>query len=233
MLELGGSDPFIVLEDAPLDEAIETAFFGRMVCMGQACASPKRFIIIGEERGRKFIDDFVKKVAAMEPGDPADPKTTLGPLFAERAVLGLIQQIDAAKAAGARVVIGGKRLNRPGFYLEPTVITDITPENPLFLQEAFGPVASIYVVKNENEALKIANATKFGLGSSIYSGDIARAKKLAEKIDSGMVFINSMGYTGPEVPFGGTKNSGFGRELSELGIQEFVNHKLIRVPVTL
>jgi len=178
VLELGGSDPFIVLEDAPLDTAINAAFQGRMMCMGQACAASKRFIIVGEERGKQFIDGLARIVAAMVPGDPADPATTLGPLFAERAVLGLVQQVEQAKAAGARVVIGGKRLDRPGFYMEPTILTDITPENPVFQQELFGPVASVLVVKNEDEAIKIANATKFGLGSSIFSADVEHAKEM-------------------------------------------------------
>jgi succinate-semialdehyde dehydrogenase/glutarate-semialdehyde dehydrogenase len=229
VLELGGSDPFIVLEDAPLDKAIDAAFQGRMMCMGQACAASKRFIIVGDERGKQFIDGFTKKVSAMVPGDPADPRTTLGPLFAERAVVGLVQQVEEARAAGARVVIGGKRMDRPGFYMEPAIITGITPENPIFQQELFGPVASVYVVKDENEAIEIANATKFGLGSSIFSADVDHAKKLAERVESGMVFINSTVVGSPALPFGGTKNSGFGRELSELGIQEFLNHKLIRV----
>lgn len=229
VLELGGSDPFIALEDAPLEETINAAFTGRMMNTGQACIASKRFISVGEERGKHFIDGLASKMSALQPGDPANAKTTLGPLSSERALDGLLQQIDRAKAAGARIVTGGKRVDRLGFYLEPTLITNIAPENPLYQEEAFGPVASVYVVKTEDEAIEIANASKFGLGSAIFTANVAHAKDLALEIESGMVFINSIGYSGPEVPFGGVKNSGFGRELSELGIQEFVNHKLIRV----
>ncbi len=134
-----------------------------------------------------------------------------------------------ALARGARVVLGGKRIDRPGFYLEPTIITDIAEDNPLFQQETFGPIASFYVVENEEEAIRLANATKFGLGASVYSANLERAKRVAGRIESGMVFINSCAYTGPEVPFGGVKNSGFGRELSEYGFGEFVNRKLVRI----
>ncbi len=229
VLELGGSDPLIVLEDAPLEQAIGAAFVGRMMNTGQACIASKRFIIVGEDRGKQFIDGLATRMSSLKPGDPADSKTVLGPLSSERALDGLLQQIERARAAGARIVTGGKRIDHQGFYLEPTLITDITPENPLYQEETFGPVGSVYIVKSEEEAIKVANASKFGLGSAIFSANIERAHDLARKIESGMVFINSVGYSGPEVPFGGVKNSGFGRELSELGIGEFVNYKLIRV----
>ncbi|KAM0254475.1 hypothetical protein ACHAQJ_006757 [Trichoderma viride] len=229
VLELGGSDPLIVLEDADLEEAIQVAASGRMICMGQACASFKRYIVVGKERGAKFQQGIVKVFAAMQPGDPMDRSTTLGPLFAESGVRDILIQVEEAKAAGATVVYGGKRIDRPGCYMEPTLITIISPENPLFQQETFGPVASLYVVDTEEEAIYIANATKFGLGSSIYSSNIKHAKELAAKIEAGMVFINSALNDGADVPFGGVKNSGFGRELSELGIGEFLNKKLVRV----
>ena len=162
-------------------------------------------------------------------GDPSKPETTLGPLVNEKILAGLLSQVDEAAKAGARIVTGGKRMDREGYYMEPTIVAGIETSNPFFHQEAFGPVASVYIVDTEEEAVAIANGTKFGLGSSILSSNIEHARELAKKIDSGMVFINSGGYTSPKVPFGGVKNSGFGRELSELGSHEFVNWKLVRV----
>lgn len=229
VLELGGSDPLIVLEDANLEEAIQVAAAGRMICMGQACASIKRYIIIGKERGAEFQEGIVKIFSAMQPGDPIDRSTTLGPLFAESGVRDILAQVEQARAAGATVVHGGKRVDRPGCYMEPTLITNISPENPLYQQETFGPVASLYVVDTEEEAIEIANATTFGLGSSVYSSNIEHAKEVAAKMEAGMVFINSALNAGADVPFGGVKNSGFGRELGELGIGEFLNKKLVRV----
>ncbi|OAG44409.1 hypothetical protein AYO21_01405 [Fonsecaea monophora] len=227
VLELGGSDPLIVLPDADLESTIKQGVAGRMICMGQACVSSKRFIVVGRDRGKVFLDGMVKRFKELEAGDPADSDTSLGPLFAERALQGLLDQIEKAKAHGARIATGGRRINRPGYYLEPTIITDISPKNPLFQEETFGPVASFYVTETEEEAIKLANSTKFGLGASVF-GETKHAQEVASKIESGMVFVNSCAYTGPEVPFGGIKNSGFGRELSELGIGEFVNRKLIR-----
>lgn len=229
VLELGGSDPFIVLEDAKLEYAISQGAEGRLRVMGQECTSSKRFIIVGKERGQIFLEGLVQAMGNLKVGDPADSATTLGPLSSEQTLMDLVKQIHSAKAHGARIVLGGNRIHRPGFYIEPTVITDITPDNPLYQQETFGPVASVYVVDNEDQAIKVANATHFGLGASIFSTDIAHAQELARRIDSGMVFINSPAYFAPELPFGGVKNSGFGRETGELGIGEFINYKLIRV----
>ncbi|PXW26205.1 NAD-dependent succinate-semialdehyde dehydrogenase [Paraburkholderia caballeronis] len=229
VLELGGSDPAIVLEDASLEDALNQSAFGRMICMGQACVATKRFIVVGKERGKQFLDGLIARMSDLVVGNPADGETEVGPLVSGRALEGLLQQIEDARAHGASVVLGGKRIDRPGFYLEPTIITDIAVDNPLYQQETFGPIASFYVVENEEEAIGLANATKFGLGASVYSADLERAKRVARRIESGMVFINSCAYTGPEVPFGGVKNSGFGRELSEYGFGEFVNRKLVRI----
>lgn len=229
VLELGGSDPALVLEDAPLPHAIEKCAFGRMMNMGQACAGTKRVIVVGKERGEQMLAGLVSAFTSMRAGDPADPATSLGPVNSEAALNDLLDQVDRAAQAGARVVVGGKRLDRPGFYMEPTILTDIAEDNPLFHEETFGPVLSFYVVESEQEAIRIANATPFGLGASVYSADVGHAKAIASHLDCGMVFINSFVYSGPEVPFGGVKNSGFGRELSELGIGEFVNRKLVRV----
>lgn len=147
----------------------------------------------------------------------------------ERALEGLLKQIDDAKAAGSRIVFGGKRVDRPGFYLEPTIVTDIAEDNPLYQQEAFGPVLSFYVVDSEEEAIKLANSSKYGLSSYIFDADVEHAKKVASRIEARMVYINSCFVDSPSLPFGGIKNSGFGRELSELGIGEFLNRKLVRV----
>lgn len=229
VLELGGSDPFIVLEDADLEKAVADGVDGRLSVMGQECTASKRFIIVGKERGRLFQQGMKKAFDALKLGDPADSATTLGPLSSEKAVTGLLKQIETAKEHGATVVTGGKRIDHPGFYMEPTIVTDISPSNPLFQEETFGPVASLYVVSTEEEAIEIANATKFGLGASVYCKNEAHANEVALKIESGMVYINSPAHSNfaPELPFGGVKNSGFGRELGELGFSEFVNQKLI------
>jgi len=186
-------------------------------------------IVVGKERADQVLAGLVKQMGTLKAGDPADSATSIRPLFSERGLNGLLAQIDGAKAAGAKIVLGGTRLDRPGFYLEPTILTNIAKGNPLRQQETFGPVLSLYAVDSEEEAVELANATPFGLGSSVFGADVERAKKVAAKIEAGMVFINSFAYTGPETPFGGVKNSGYGRELSEVGIGEFVNRKLIRV----
>ena len=165
----------------------------------------------------------------QKPGDPMDPNTELGPVSSEQALETLLAQVSEARAAGARVVTGGDRIDRDGFYVEPTVLTDIDPANPAYNTEFFGPVASFYIVDSEDEAIKLANATRFGLGASVFTGNLERGRAIAAQIDSGMVFVNQPAWTAPEVPFGGTKSSGFGRELSELGFGEFVNHKLVNV----
>jgi succinate-semialdehyde dehydrogenase/glutarate-semialdehyde dehydrogenase len=229
VMELGGSDPFIVLGDAPLEASMDAAVFGRMFNTGQSCVSSKRIIVIGKERGKAFLDGFVQRMAALEAGNPEDLATTLGPISSERAMNLLLKQIEIAKAGGACVVLGGGRIDRPGFYIEPTVLTDIDENNPIYSQELFGPVASYYVVDSEEEAIKLANATPFGLGASVFTTDVEHGRQVAERIDSGMVFVNQPAWTAPQLPFGGIKNSGFGRELSELGFGEFVNRKLINV----
>jgi succinate-semialdehyde dehydrogenase / glutarate-semialdehyde dehydrogenase len=229
VMELGGSDPFIVLEDAPLEPTLDNALWGRMNNTGQSCVAAKRFIIVGKDRGKAFLKGFVARMSALTAGDPNDPATTLGPISSESAMKRLLDQIKAAKKGGARVVLGGGRINRPGFYVEATILADIDKKNPIYKQELFGPVASFYVVKDEAEAIEVANATPFGLGGSVFTGDLHRGRRVAEEIDSGMVFVNHPTWTAPELPFGGVKNSGYGRELSELGFGEFVNRKLVNV----
>jgi len=229
VLELGGSDPLIVLEDAPLEWTLDSALAGRMVNTGQCCVGTKRIIVIGKERGAAFLDGFVKRMASLKPGDPADRSTSLAPISSERQLETLLGQIELARKNGATVAVGGKRIDRPGFYLEPTVLTDITENNPIYTQELFGPVACFYVVKDETEAIRLANATPFGLGGSVFTADVDRGHKVATQIETGMVFINQPFRTTAELPFGGVKNSGFGRELSELGFGEFVNKKLVNI----
>jgi succinate-semialdehyde dehydrogenase/glutarate-semialdehyde dehydrogenase len=227
--ELGGSDPLIVLPDADLEQAVAGALFGRMFNTGQSCVSSKRIIVVGNERGEAFLHGFTASLASLQAGDPADADTTLGPLSSERALELILDQIRIATDAGAQVVLGGSRIARPGYYLEPTILTGIDEKNPAWSLEFFGPVASYYVVDTEDEAIALANATPFGLGASLFTADVDRGRKVAKQIDSGMVFINQPAWTAPEIPFGGTKSSGFGRELSELGFGEFVNRKLVNV----
>jgi succinate-semialdehyde dehydrogenase/glutarate-semialdehyde dehydrogenase len=229
VMELGGSDPLIVLEDAPLEPTLDNALWGRMNNTGQSCVAAKRVIVIGKARGQQFLDGLVARLGALKLGDPADPATTLGPVSSESAMRELLHQIDVAKQHGARVALGGGRPDRPGFYVEATILTDIDEHNPIYRQELFGPVVSFYVVESEAQAIELANATPFGLGGSVFTADLERGRRVAAQIESGMVFINHPTWTAPELPFGGIKNSGYGRELSELGFGEFVNRKLVSV----
>ncbi len=229
ILELGGSDPAIILPGAPLDHAVEQVVMGRTFNSGQGCVNIKRVIVVGRERGEQFLAALVEKFAAIKVGDPTDESTVLGPIVSERALQGLLKQIEDARAAGARIVQGGKRVDRPGFFLEPTIVTDIAKDNPLYGQEAFGPVLSFYIVDSEDDAVKLANDTSYGLGGYVFDVDVEHAKQVASRIDSGMVYINSCFADSPGLPFGGVKNSGFGRELSEIGMGEFLNRKVTRV----
>src|ERR1700722_10051655 len=227
-MELGGSDAFIVLEDADLDATVKWAVWGKMNNTGQCCVAAKRFIVL-EDLADRFLDKFQIALTALKPGDPMDEATTLGPLSTEAALLQLLAQVEAAVAKGATLVMGGKRIDRPGAFMEPTILADITPDNPAFREEFFGPVALFFRAKDENEAVAIANDSEFGLGGSVFTRDVARGKRLASRIDTGMMFVNHPTWTKPDLPFGGIKDSGYGRELSSMGIQEFVNKKLVCV----
>jgi succinate-semialdehyde dehydrogenase / glutarate-semialdehyde dehydrogenase len=229
VLEMGGSDPLIVLEDAPLDSTLDSALFGRMFNCGQCCVGSKRIIVVGRDRGKAFLEGFGGRLAVLEAGDPMVPATTLAPLASEKALNLLLDQIERARRAGATILRGGRRIERPGFFLQPTVITGIDKNNPIYTQELFGPVTAFFVVETEREAIALANDTSYGLGASIFTADIERGRAVAAQVESGMVFINQPVWTAPELPFGGVKNSGFGRELAELGFYEFVNQKLINV----
>ena len=227
-MELGGSDAFIVLDDADLDQSVTWAVWAKMNNTGQCCIAAKRLIVV-EELADRFLLKFQAAMAALKPGDPMDRSTTLGPLSTEAALVTLLAQVEKAVADGGTLVMGGKRIDRPGFFFQPTILTNIKPENPAFRQEFFGPVAMFFRVKNEDEAVALANDSDFGLGGSIFTKNVARGRRIARQIDTGMVFINHPTWTAADLPFGGVKNSGYGRELSKMGIQEFVNKKLIRV----
>ena len=228
-LELGGSDAFIVLDDADLDKALKHAVSGRMGNSGQACTASKRFIVT-ETLADSFLEKFQSALGQFAPGDPMDKATTLAPLSSGEALENLLKQVDGAVKHGARLVMGGKRIDGlAGNFMQPTILTDISADNPAFKEEFFGPVALFFRVKDEDAAVALANDSPYGLGGSVFTQDIERGKRVARSIDTGMMFINSAAVSSPELPFGGVKNSGYGRELSGAGIQEFVNKKLIRI----
>jgi succinate-semialdehyde dehydrogenase/glutarate-semialdehyde dehydrogenase len=226
-MELGGSDAFIVLEDADLEHTIKWAVWGRMYNTGQTCCAAKRFIVV-EKLADKFLEKFQAALGALKAGDPLDEKTTLGPLSTESALVDLLKQVDVAVKHGAKVLMGGKRIDRPGSFMQPTILTEVQPDNPAFRDEFFGPVAMFFRVKDEDAAIALANDSDFGLGGSVFTKDLARGKRVASRVDTGMMFINNISWSDAELPFGGIKNSGYGRELGDMGIQEFVNKKLIR-----
>lgn len=227
-LELGGSDAFIVLDDADLDKAVKHAVSGRMGNAGQACTASKRFIVV-ESMADRFLDKFQQALSNFSAGDPLDAATTLAPLSSTRALDTLLEQVQRSVGAGARLVMGGAAIDGVGAFMQPTILTDIDAANPAYKEEFFGPVALFFRVADDDAAVALANDSPFGLGGSVFTENIERGKRLARRIDTGMVFINSAAVSSPELPFGGVKNSGYGRELSAAGIQEFVNKKLIRV----
>ena len=227
-MELGGSDAFIVLDDADIAKAVKCAIVGRMGNSGQACTASKRFILV-DSVADQFLAGFQAAMADFKPGDPMEKVTTLAPLSSEGALEKLLEQVERAVAHGAKVALGGARLDHPGAFMQPTILTDLDDHNPAAREEFFGPVALVFRVRDEDAAIALANDSPFGLGGSVFTNDIARAKRVASRIDTGMVFINAPASSSPELPFGGVKNSGYGRELSSAGIQEFVNKKLIRV----
>lgn len=228
VLELGGSDAFIILEDADIDKAVEWAVVGRINNNGQCCVASKRFIAV-ESIADEFLEKFKNKLSELVIGDPNDASTNLGPLCSEAAAVNIIEQIKRAVDGGAKILIGGTREDREGAFVKATILTDINPENPVFYEEFFGPVALFFIVKDENEAIALANDSPYGLGGSVFTQDIENGKRIANQIDTGMVFINHPTWTQADLPFGGTKGSGYGREMAQLGLDEFVNKKLIRI----
>jgi succinate-semialdehyde dehydrogenase/glutarate-semialdehyde dehydrogenase len=227
-MELGGSDPFIVLEDADLALAVRWAVWGRIHNAGQSCVASKRFIVV-EALADQFLQQFKTALSALKMGDPMDPATTLAPLSSKEAVARLRAQVDRAVAAGARVEMGGQPVDGAGAFMPPTILSNIERDNPAYGEEFFGPVALFFRVPDERAAIKLANDTRFGLGGAVFTKDIERGKRVADKIDSGMVYINHPTWTAPAFPFGGVKRSGYGRELGDAGIHEFVDKKLVVV----
>ncbi|EJZ58223.1 NAD-dependent aldehyde dehydrogenase [Pseudomonas fluorescens R124] len=226
-MELGGSDAFIVLEDADLNLTLDWAVWGRMYNCGQTCCAAKRFIVV-EDVADAFVERLQAAMAKFEPGNPMDESTTLGPLSSESALQRLLMQVDDAVFAGAQVLLGGERIRRPGSYMSPTILTSIATDNPAYRDEFFGPVALFFRVKDEEAAIALANDSDFGLGGSVFTRDVGRGLRVASQIDTGMMFINNISWSDAELPFGGIKNSGYGRELGGLGIQSFVNKKMVR-----
>ncbi|MGI8727874.1 MAG: NAD-dependent succinate-semialdehyde dehydrogenase [Solirubrobacterales bacterium] len=224
VLEMGGSDPFILLGASDLDDVVETATDARLDNTGQSCNAAKRFIV-ADELYDDFLAKFTERMKSIEPGDPTED-STMGPLSSSTAAERLQEQLDRAIEGGAEVVVGGERTDN---FFEPTVLTGITPDNDAYEEEFFGPVASVYRVSSEEEAIELANDTPFGLGSYVFTEDSEQAMRVADGLDTGMVFVNGALLDGPELPFGGVKRSGFGRELGPYGMDEFVNKKLIRV----
>ena len=226
VLELGGSDPFIVCADADIEETAKQAASARMICTGQSCISAKRFIVM-KEVAEEFTLKMKKSMEACKPGNPLEDATTLAPLARPDLVAEIDKQVKESVRLGATLVTGGKPINIEGNYYEPTILTDVRPEMPVYHQETFGPVAAIITVGSETDAIMHANNSQFGLGASIWTRDSERGEKLAREIDAGAVFINGIVKSDPRLPFGGTKNSGYGRELSAYGIKEFVNIKTV------
>jgi succinate-semialdehyde dehydrogenase/glutarate-semialdehyde dehydrogenase len=225
VLELGGSDPFILLSTDDLDATVEAAVSARLDNTGQSCNAAKRFIVI-DELYQPFLEKFTAAMGEAAPGDPTAADTVIGPLSSTLAADRLQDQLDRAIKDGAKVVLGGER---SGTFFPPTVLADIPEGASARYEEFFGPVAAVYKVRSEDEAVKVANDTPFGLGSYVFTTDADQAERIANKIDAGMVYVNLVGADGAELPFGGVKRSGSGRELGRYGADEFVNKKLIRV----
>ncbi|MBX9851233.1 MAG: NAD-dependent succinate-semialdehyde dehydrogenase [Cytophagaceae bacterium] len=228
VLELGGSDPFIICKDADLEEASEMAVRSRMINTGQSCIAAKRFIIV-QEVYEKFLDLMKTKMTLLKIGDPMDAKTDLGPLAREDLVSGLLKQVEQTVSKGGKIFFGGGRPEREGAFMNPTMLIDLKPGMAAYEEELFGPVASVFEAKDEQDAIRIANDSKYGLGAAIWTKDIERGIALGKQIESGAVFINGIVKSDPRLPFGGIKTSGYGRELSYVGIREFVNVKSVWV----
>jgi len=226
VLELGGSDPFIVMPSANFDVAVTTAVKARTINNGQSCIAAKRFIV-ADQIYNAFEERFVSEMKSLRIGDPMDESTEIGPLATPQILADLVEQVDKAVSSGARVLTGGKKLDGPGNFYEPTVLVDVDPSAEVSCEEIFGPVAMLFRVQNIDEAIRLANATQFGLGSSAWTNDAHEQEKFIDEIEAGCVFINGMVASDPRLPFGGVKHSGYGRELAEFGIREFVNIKTV------
>ena len=228
VLELGGSDPFIILDDADLSTACEAGVMARLQNAGQSCIATKRFIV-ARSRAEEFIAAYKARYEKIVVGDPMNEKTQMGPLATQKILDDCAAQVEKSVAMGAEVVIGGKRLPHKGYFYAPTILTNVKKGMPVYDEEVFGPVAAVIAVADEEEAIRVANDTPFGLGASIWTRDIARAEKLAARVEAGAVFVNGAVKSDPRLPFGGIKKSGYGRELSHYGLMEFVNIKTVWV----
>ena len=226
VLELGGSDAFIVMPSTDFEGALSTAVKARTINSGQSCIAAKRFFV-ADEIYDEFLHQFVERMRALKIGDPFDETTDLGPLATEQILQGVHEQVQKSIAAGAKLLTGGNRIHGPGFFYEPTVLVDVPKESPAYREEVFGPVASVFRVRDADEAVEVANDTTFGLGASAWTNDPAEQELFASELETGMVFINAMVASDPRLPFGGVKHSGFGRELGAAGIREFTNTKTI------
>ena len=226
VLELGGSDPFIVMPSAQLEEAVTTAVKARTINNGQSCIAAKRFIVAADIYD-EFERRFVEQMKALRVGDPLDEATEIGPLATEQILKDVDEQVKTSVAAGALILTGGKKLDRAGNYYEPTVLVNIPPNSPASCEEIFGPVAMLFRVNNIGEAIDLANATSFGLGAAAWTNEQNEQERFSDELEAGSVFINGMVASDPRLPFGGIKNSGYGRELGEFGIREFVNVKTV------
>ncbi|HEV2150327.1 MAG TPA: NADP-dependent succinic semialdehyde dehydrogenase [Longimicrobiaceae bacterium] len=228
VLELGGSDPFVVMPSADLEKAAATAVTARTINNGQSCIAAKRFIV-HDDVYDEFERRFAGQMRALRIGDPLDPETQIGPLATESIRDEVAEQVRASVEAGARLVSGGRIPDLPGWYYEPTVLADVPEQSPAYHEEVFGPVATLFRVRDADEAIRLANDTVFGLGSSVWTRDEGERRRFVEEIEAGMTFVNAMVASDPRLPFGGVKESGFGRELADLGIREFVNVKTVYV----
>ena len=226
VLELGGSDPYIVLDDANIDEAAKVGAWARNQNVGQSCIAAKRFIVVDAVYDQ-FLEKFTNHIKALKVGDPLDKETQVGPMAREDLRDELHDQVERSVQAGAKVVLGGTVPNQPGAYYPPTVLTNVKPGVAAFDEETFGPVAAVIRVKDEAEAIAMANNSRFGLGSSVWTTNLERGNRVASQIESGMVFVNSMTRSDSRLPFGGVKASGFGRELWTQGIRSFANVKTV------
>ncbi len=228
VLELGGSDPFVVMPSANLDAAVGTAVTARCINNGQSCIAAKRFIVHDRVYDR-FEREFVRRMGALRVGDPMDPSTDVGPLATGAELEKLVAQVDAAVRDGARLLVGGKPPGGKGFYYPPTVLAGIPPRSVAYREEIFGPVAMLHRVKDLDEAISVANDVPFGLGSSVWTNDEAERRRFIDDLEAGATFVNAMVSSDPRLPFGGVKRSGYGRELARDGIREFVNLKTVVV----
>ena len=230
VLELGGSDAFVVMPSADLDVAVKTAVTARTINNGQSCIAAKRFIV-HERIAEPFLDAFTRGMQALRMGNPMDRDTQLGPLASARLAEELEEQVATSVRMGARLLCGGTRTTPGGAYFPATVLTDIPPDSPAYRDELFGPVGCVFVARDVGDAIRIANDTRFGLGSSAWTNDAAEQDRFIRELDAGSVFVNGMVVSDPRFPFGGVKASGYGRELSDVGLREFTNVKTVRVRV--